>query len=78
MADPIVIAHVRSGLGERLCKAPDAPLSVDFDVEVAARGRWGNGTSVVRCRSCDDALRHVRGLSPSTSDARVGVTVAAS
>lgn len=60
MADPIVIAHVLSEQGDRLCKAPDTPMSVDLTVEVAARGCW-DGTSVVRCGRCDAALRGAPG-----------------
>jgi len=76
MADPIVIAHVLSEQGDRLCKAPDTTMSVDLTVEVAARGCW-DGTSVVRCGRCDAALRGAPGA-PPTRGGNVRFVVAAS
>jgi integrase/recombinase XerD len=73
VADPIVIAHVLGEQGQRICDAPDAPMSVDLTVEVAARGHW-DGTSVVLCGTCRSALRRDP---PSTLTANARVAVGA-
>jgi hypothetical protein len=72
MADPIVIAHMLGERGERFCGAPDATMSVDLTVDVAARARW-DGTAVVRCGRCDKALRE--SATPSANE-RVAVAAA--
>lgn len=53
MADPIVIAHLVTEQGERVCKASDVGMSVDFTAATwAAHVRSDHGSSVVRCRRC--------------------------
>jgi len=76
MVEPIVIAHLVSRQGRRLCRAPDAPMSVDFEADAwAAHARWDNAGSVIRCGRCAELLRQAAGLRPS---ARSTVDVASS
>jgi hypothetical protein len=62
MAEPIVIAHLMSKQGTRVCNARDAATTVDFSPEAwAAHIRSDSSRSVIRCGRCAELLRRGAG-----------------
>jgi len=62
MADPIVVAHLVGEKGDRVCSAPDTPMTVDFTPQAwAAHIRRDRSHSVIRCTRCAEFLRLASG-----------------
>jgi hypothetical protein len=66
MAEPVVIAHLISERGGRVCSAPDTPMTVEFTPEAwAAHARRDRSRSVIRCERCTELLGDGMGRPPS-------------
>ena len=62
MVESVVIAHLVSEEGDRVCRAPDILSTMDFTPE--GRGThfsWDNSGSVTRCGRCAELLCHASG-----------------
>ncbi len=57
MAEPIVVAHLVSKQGGRVCNAPDTSMSFDFTPQAwATHIRRDSSHSVIRCARCAELL----------------------